>query len=128
MGDSGATLIGFSLGAVSLVGAGKNVALVSMIVPMLALAVPILDAIRVLLHRSWRRTGLFTADRAHVHHILLSSRLGARGTVLLLCLFSAMLGGIALLLSHAPRLVFVVPGLLVLVFVVLLWWHDLRSD
>lgn len=128
MGDSGATLIGFSLGAVALVGAGKNVAFVSMMVPLLALAVPIIDAVRVLLHRSWRRTGLFKADRAHIHHILLSLGLGPRRTVLLLWLGTAVLGGIGFLVSDAPRLAFALPGLLVLGFLILLLRRGRSGD
>jgi len=114
MGDTGATLIGFTLGAVALVGAGKNVALVSLLVPMLALAVPIVDAIRVVLRRSWRGVRIFEADREHIHHFLLSLGLGTRRTLLLLYLVTALSGGVALFLAAAPRFVFLFIGLLAL--------------
>ncbi|MFO7637690.1 MAG: MraY family glycosyltransferase [bacterium] len=111
MGDTGANLLGFALGAVALVGAGKNVALVSLLVPMLALAVPIVDAVRVLLRRSWRSGRFFEADREHVHHFLLSLGLGERRTLFLLYLVSALSGGLALFLADAPRWVFAFLGL-----------------
>jgi UDP-GlcNAc:undecaprenyl-phosphate GlcNAc-1-phosphate transferase len=123
MGDSGATLVGFTLGAVALVGAGKNVAFASLMVPMLALAVPIVDAVRVLLHRSWRGRGLFEADRGHVHHLLLSLGLGERRTLLLLYLVTALAGGVALFLARAPRISFVFIGLLTLACAALLLWR-----
>lgn len=124
MGDTGATLIGFTLGAVALVGAGKNVALVSLLVPMLALAVPILDAIRVVLHRSWRGVRIFEADREHIHHFLLSLGLGERRTLLLLYLVTALSGGVALFLAAAPRFVFLFIGLLALGCFALLFRRD----
>lgn len=114
MGDSGATLIGFALGAVALVGAGKNVALVSLLVPMLALAVPIFDAVRVILRRSWRGARIYEADREHIHHFLLSLGLGERRTLLLLYLVTILFGCVALFLANAPRWVFAFIGLLAL--------------
>lgn len=104
MGDSGAALLGFVLGAVALVGAGKNVAFVSMLVPILALGVPLADSVRVLLHRSYRGVSMFTPDREHIHHVLLSLGLDEKRTLLLLYLVTALLGGIALLIATGPRI------------------------
>lgn len=103
MGDSGSTTLGFLLGVISLVGAGKNVGLVSLLVPILALSVPILDAIGAVVRRTYRGRSIFEADRRHVHHLLLSLRLGYRRTVVLLYLVSALLGSVALLLATGPR-------------------------
>ncbi len=104
MGDSGSTVLGFVLGVIALVGAGKNVALVSLLVPFIALGIPILDTIGAIIRRTYRGRSIFEADRRHIHHRLLSLGLGYRRTVVLLYLVSALLGGIALLLATGPRM------------------------
>jgi UDP-GlcNAc:undecaprenyl-phosphate GlcNAc-1-phosphate transferase len=103
MGDSGSTMLGFVLGVISLVGAGKNVAFVSLLVPILALSVPIIDTLGVVVRRTYRGNSIFEADRRHIHHLLLSSGLGYRRTVVLLYLVSALFGAIALFLATGPR-------------------------
>jgi UDP-GlcNAc:undecaprenyl-phosphate GlcNAc-1-phosphate transferase len=110
MGDSGATLLGYVLGVMALVGAGKNVALVSLLLPLLVLGVPIADAIVAIARRTYRGRRIFEADREHVHHRLLSLGLGYRRTVLLLYMVTALLGGLGLFLATGPRVsvVFVV--------------------
>jgi len=104
MGDTGSTFLGFVLGVASLLGAGKNVAFVSLLVPILALGVPIVDALGTVVRRSYRRVNIFEPDRQHVHHLLLFSLgLSYRSTVVFLYLVSALLGGLALFLSGGPR-------------------------
>lgn len=47
---------------------------------------------------------MFTPDREHIHHVLLSLGLGEKRTLLLLYLVTALLGGIALLIATGPRI------------------------
>jgi UDP-GlcNAc:undecaprenyl-phosphate/decaprenyl-phosphate GlcNAc-1-phosphate transferase len=103
MGDAGATLLGFSLGASALTGAGKNVAVVSMLIPLLALAIPLLDVVGAVARRSYRGRSIFEADQQHVHHVLLSAGISERRTLVLLYGVAAVLGMGALFLSGAPR-------------------------
>jgi UDP-GlcNAc:undecaprenyl-phosphate GlcNAc-1-phosphate transferase len=121
MGDAGATLLGFSLGASALTGAGKNVAFVSLLIPMLALGVPLLDVAGAVIRRSYRGTSIFAADHEHVHHFLMSIGVGERKTLVLLYAATAVLGAIGLLLSSGPRavalLVFVLAVLCVLLLI-----------
>jgi len=103
MGDAGATLLGFTLGASALTGGGKNVAFISLLIPILALAVPLLDVVGAVVRRSSRGTSIFEADQRHVHHFLLSLGLGQRRTLFLLYLTTAVLGAIGLTLAGGPR-------------------------
>jgi UDP-GlcNAc:undecaprenyl-phosphate GlcNAc-1-phosphate transferase len=103
MGDAGATLIGFTLGASALTGSGKNVAFVSLLVPILALAVPLFDVVSAVVRRSSHGARVFEADRRHIHHVLLSLGLGHRRTLLLLYLVTAVLGATGLSLAGGPR-------------------------
>jgi UDP-GlcNAc:undecaprenyl-phosphate GlcNAc-1-phosphate transferase len=104
MGDSGAMVIGFALGAASMTGAGKNVAFISLLVPILALAIPISDVIGAVVRRSARGRNIFAADREHLHHYLLALGLGPTRTVLLLYVATALLGVVGLYLSAGSRI------------------------
>jgi len=81
LGDTGALLIGFVLSLLALEGT-RRLALLTFVVPMLALAVPILDTTLSIFRRVRLRTPLFRADRQHMHHRLLASRGSARAAVL----------------------------------------------
>lgn len=81
MGDTGSTLIGFTLAAVSLLGTLKVSVGASLLPPLLILALPILDTTQVVIGRLSRgiRNPLAHPDKTHIHHRLYA-RLGARGT------------------------------------------------
>lgn len=79
MGDSGALTLGFLLAAVSVHSSLKTPAAVAIMVPLLALGVPVMDAFLVMLGRFLRapesgpikRTlRMFNADRNHIHHLM----------------------------------------------------------
>jgi UDP-GlcNAc:undecaprenyl-phosphate GlcNAc-1-phosphate transferase len=80
MGDSGSLTLGFLLGVVSVHSAIKAPAAVAILVPLLALGVPVIDTLLVMLVRFLERPkgalftrflGMFQADRNHLHHLLL---------------------------------------------------------
>jgi len=103
MGDAGATLLGFTLGASALTGGGKNVAFISLLIPILALAVPLLDVVSAIVRRSAHGASVFEADQRHIHHVLFSLGFGPRRTLILLYSVTAVLGAIGLSLAGGPR-------------------------
>ena len=68
MGDSGALLLGFTLGAVSVQGLLKTAALATLVLPLLVLAVPLLDTSFVVAQRIKHGRPIYLADRTHLHH------------------------------------------------------------
>ena len=68
MGDSGAMLLGFTLGALSVQGLLKTAAVATLLFPLLVLAVPILDTSFVVAKRLKYGRPVFEADRSHLHH------------------------------------------------------------
>jgi UDP-GlcNAc:undecaprenyl-phosphate GlcNAc-1-phosphate transferase len=68
MGDSGALLLGFVLGAIPLQGLLKTASIVTLFFPLLVLAVPIIDTSFVLLRRLKYGESPFTADQTHLHY------------------------------------------------------------
>jgi UDP-GlcNAc:undecaprenyl-phosphate GlcNAc-1-phosphate transferase len=72
MGDAGSTFLGFVLAAIAVMGAFKSATVISIFVPVLALGVPIFDAIYVVLRRVIERRPVYKADRTHSHYRLLA--------------------------------------------------------
>ncbi|MGF7047157.1 UDP-N-acetylmuramyl pentapeptide phosphotransferase/UDP-N-acetylglucosamine-1-phosphate transferase [Paenibacillus sp. DS2015] len=91
MGDAGATFIGFMLGIIALDGAFKQVTVISILVPVLALGVPIFDNIYVVIKRYLNGQPVYKADRSQLHYRLLSWGLNPKQAVLFIYLISACL-------------------------------------
>ncbi|CAH0122789.1 putative undecaprenyl-phosphate N-acetylglucosaminyl 1-phosphate transferase [Paenibacillus sp. CECT 9249] len=102
MGDAGAIFLGYTLAIVSMEGAYKSAALVSMLVPALALGFPIMDTVIVFTRRLLHGKGLHRADKLHTHHALLRWGLSQSQTVSFLYLVAALFG----LLSIVTLLIF----------------------
>jgi UDP-GlcNAc:undecaprenyl-phosphate GlcNAc-1-phosphate transferase len=81
LGDTGSLFIGYTLALLALEGY-RQVTVITFVVPLLALAVPILDTLLSILRRARTGRSPFRADRLHMHHRLLARRGSARGAVL----------------------------------------------
>lgn len=81
LGDTGSMLVGYVLALLALEGY-RRVSLLTFVVPLLALAVPILDTSLSILRRLRLRRPIFAADRLHMHHRLLDSEGTPRGALL----------------------------------------------
>jgi UDP-GlcNAc:undecaprenyl-phosphate GlcNAc-1-phosphate transferase len=68
MGDSGALLLGFTLATVSVQGLLKTAALATLVLPLLVLAVPLIDTSFVVAKRIKHGQPIYAADRYHLHH------------------------------------------------------------
>jgi len=99
LGDSGALLIGFLLGCYGMIWTQKASTVLSMLVPLLALSIPLLDVSLSVLRRFLRNQPIFTADRRHIHHRLLDRGFSARQAVWVLYLFATLAAAQALLAS-----------------------------
>jgi UDP-GlcNAc:undecaprenyl-phosphate GlcNAc-1-phosphate transferase len=98
LGDSGALLIGFLLGCYGMIWTQKTSTMLSLLVPLMALSVPLLDVFIAIVRRALRRQPIFSADRAHIHHRLLDRGFKPKHAVLILYCFAALAAGLALLL------------------------------
>jgi UDP-GlcNAc:undecaprenyl-phosphate GlcNAc-1-phosphate transferase len=81
LGDTGSLFIGFTLALLALEGY-RRVSLLTFVVPLLALAVPILDTTLSIVRRIRLRQPIFLADRLHMHHRLLDTEGSTRSAVL----------------------------------------------
>lgn len=100
MGDSGSYFLGFMLAATSLSGgAPKTSTAVALLVPVLALGVPIFDTLFAMIRRVVERRPIFSPDRGHIHHRLLDLGLTHQRAVLILYGFSLILTVAAIAIS-----------------------------
>lgn len=100
MGDSGALLLGFSLGAVSLFAVARSALFVSLLVPILAAGVPIMDTAFAIIRRKRAHRPVDEADRGHIHHRLLEAGFTQRATVLIMWAWTAALALCAVLITE----------------------------
>ncbi|UUZ79616.1 undecaprenyl/decaprenyl-phosphate alpha-N-acetylglucosaminyl 1-phosphate transferase [Paenibacillus sp. P26] len=92
MGDAGATLFGFLLGVIALDGAFKQATVLSLLIPILALGVPIFDNLFVVFKRMLNGKPIYQADATQAHYRLLKSGLNPKQVVLFLYLINTCFG------------------------------------
>jgi UDP-GlcNAc:undecaprenyl-phosphate GlcNAc-1-phosphate transferase len=130
LGDCGSLLVGYVLSVLSIQASQKGATAVIILVPLLALGLPIMDALLSMIRRLLRAlhvvrpdaehneyrflvlgpTSLFRADRDHIHHRLLALGLTHRRAVLLLycvCLVLSVLAFLAVSVRGANTAIMV---------------------
>ncbi len=100
MGDSGALFGGFLLSTLSIMYQMKT-SDCKMYLPLLILAVPIADIIFSSLRRILKGTSPFVADSEHIHHKLLKLGLTQNKAVLVLVIFSIIMGWLAVCIADS---------------------------
>ncbi len=113
MGDSGSMFLGYIIAVISLLGF-KNVTLTSFLVPVLILAIPILDTFFAIVRRLLKKESFAKADKEHFHHQILKRAGNQTKTVLIIYLIQ--------ILFSAASIVYVLrnPKLGQIIYVVLL--------
>jgi UDP-GlcNAc:undecaprenyl-phosphate GlcNAc-1-phosphate transferase len=99
MGDTGSMFLGFVLATTATQTHHKSSTAVAILVPIVALGLPITDTLLAMARRYLRGAPLFHADREHIHHRLLALGLTHRQTVLVLYGASVVLAAAALVLA-----------------------------
>ncbi|MBV9646424.1 MAG: undecaprenyl/decaprenyl-phosphate alpha-N-acetylglucosaminyl 1-phosphate transferase, partial [Candidatus Eremiobacteraeota bacterium] len=100
LGDTGSLFIGYVFATVSVITTSKTAIAVSLLVPLVALALPVLDTAAAILRRARAGRKITEADRGHFHHVLVFRYgLGVRTAVLLIYAVTFALGAAAYVLS-----------------------------
>ena len=90
MGDGGSYFLGFMIATVGILGAIKSQTAAALLIPVIALGVPLLDTIWATIRRFLMGRRIFQADREHFHHRLL--KLGYSHRKAVLVLYAATIG------------------------------------
>ena len=83
MGDTGSTFLGLMISVIMLLGF-KTVTITSLAIPILILALPILDTIFAILRRTINKKPIGQPDNNHLHHELLKKHLGTKKALLII--------------------------------------------
>jgi len=103
MGDGGSYFIGFTVASLSVMALVKGAVGTTVLLPLLVLAVPLLDMSAVIILRLYHGSSPFQADQRHLHHRLLKAGLSHRLTVLLIYALTLWVGSLALVYVQFPR-------------------------
>ncbi len=102
LGDTGSNLLGYLLGTIAVQGALKTNAVVALFLPLIVLAVPILDTGFVVAKRLKYRRPIYRADRWHFHHRMADIGFSQRRTLLYLYGWTLVMAALALALRFVP--------------------------
>ena len=103
MGDTGSQFLGLMLSALSLLENRKGTAAVTLLLPLVALGLPLADSTLAFFRRMLSGAHVFRGDTGHIHHRFLSVGLDARQALFALWALCAVFGGLAVLLTWLPR-------------------------
>ena len=104
MGDTGALLLGYVLATVSILGLFKFYAVMTFLVPIMALALPLFDTLFAIVRRVLHGQNPMTPDRGHLHHRLIDHGLSQKQAVAVLYSLSAMMGLTAVVICTTGKL------------------------
>ncbi len=132
LGDSGSLFLGFMLAAIGLLSSQKSPTMVALAIPLVSLGLPVLDTGLAIFRRFLGGRPIFSPDRGHIHHRLLSLGHSPRKVALLLYGACAILAlGAMLMVREAGSafiaLVLVVVGLGVGLAVQRLRFHEFEE-
>jgi UDP-GlcNAc:undecaprenyl-phosphate GlcNAc-1-phosphate transferase len=91
LGDGGSYFLGYVVAILAIRSSAKGPVGVLMLIPLLALGVPIFDAILSPIRRFVRGRPMFQADKGHIHHVFLRLGLSSRNVVLIIYGMTMML-------------------------------------
>ncbi len=126
LGDSGSLFIGYILGCLTVIESyitPESATLIPVILPLLVLAVPLLDTSSVLIIRLKLRLPLFKGDKRHISHNLVRMGMSPTQAVMTLYLFTLIIGINSLLLNATDfpgNIIILTQAVLILVLILLL--------
>lgn len=100
MGDGGALFLGYMIAVLSVISPLKQATMVGIIIPIMALAVPLFDTGFAMIRRMLRHESIMKADKGHLHHHLMRAGYGQRRSVLIIYGIVGIMGMSAVLVSR----------------------------
>ena len=117
MGDSGSMFLGFIIAVIALLGF-KNVTMTSLIIPLLILAIPILDTLFAIIRRVLKGESISTPDRFHIHHQLLNRNFSQRTTVLIIYVVNLLFSFASIVYVLQDRIMgYIIYGILLIIVI-----------
>jgi len=128
MGDGGSYFLGYFIAALSILGLIKGQVATAILIPLIALGVPMIDTLFAPVRRFILGREMFQPDKSHLHHRLLKMGLSHRRTVLVIYGATILLGMISIVLIHSQdevaALILITLGFGVIFFGRFCWLKD----
>ncbi|MCU0575153.1 MAG: undecaprenyl/decaprenyl-phosphate alpha-N-acetylglucosaminyl 1-phosphate transferase, partial [Syntrophobacteraceae bacterium] len=84
LGDGGSYFLGFAIAGLAIMGSVKTQVSAAVLIPLVALGIPLFDTILSPIRRFIVGKRLFHPDKSHIHHKLISLGFSTRGAVLVI--------------------------------------------
>jgi UDP-GlcNAc:undecaprenyl-phosphate/decaprenyl-phosphate GlcNAc-1-phosphate transferase len=127
MGDSGSHFLGVALAVITVLGVSKVVVGLSILVPLIALGLPIGDTLFAIVRRTLAGRNPAAPDAGHLHHRLRAVGMTPLETAVTFYLVTGILGCLALTIYGHRRIIDIALGLLVVGLVALVWRNRRRA-
>ena len=124
-GDSGSLFMGFMIAVIALLGF-KSVTLTSLIIPLLILAIPILDTVFAIIRRLLKGEKISKPDKSHLHHQLLNKNFSHRTTVLIIYAIDILFAAASIIYAlHDQKLGYIIYTILTIIVVIFILKTDI---
>ncbi len=128
MGDTGSTFLGYVLGVSSCIGVFKSYAILSIVLAVLAMALPILDTAFAIIRRAVNHKPIMMADRGHLHHRLIDSGYSHRQAVIILYGLSIVSAVVAILIAIQDYRATIVVAIFFIILIIMLYTYRKRLN
>ena len=127
-GDSGSLFMGFMIAVIALLGF-KSVTLTSLIIPLLILAIPILDTVFAIIRRLLKGEKISKPDKSHLHHQLLNKNFSHRATVLIIYAIDTLFAIASIIyVLHDQKLGYIIYAILTIMVIIFVLKTDIIVD
>jgi UDP-GlcNAc:undecaprenyl-phosphate GlcNAc-1-phosphate transferase len=99
LGDSGSMFLGYIISSISIIGFLKSIALITLLIPIMIMALPLFDIIYAILRRIKTKQPISKPDRKHLHHQLIQAGFSHPSAVIFLYSISAIFSFLAVIIS-----------------------------
>lgn len=121
LGDTGSQFLGFIIAVISLLGF-KTATFTSLIIPVLILAIPLLDTLLAVLRRVIKKENPTVADKSHFHHQLLKMNFSTKTSLLIIYFIEMLFAAVSILyaLGDTTYAIIIYIGLMIVfIFIVM---------
>lgn len=115
MGDAGSTLIGFTIIWILMEATQRPTMIIHPVTALWLIAVPLMDMVAIMYRRLRHGQSPFSADRQHIHHIVIRAGFSSRQALMIISLIAVILAAIGVgseLIGTIPEWVMMVLFLL----------------
>ena len=128
LGNSGSMFLGYTISVISLLGF-KNVTITSFIIPVLILAIPILDTLFAIIRRILKGENPTQGDRKNLHHQLLQRTSSQVKTVLIIYFINILFSIVSIVyVTKNSQLAQIIYGVLLVLVIWLIVATDILFD